>query len=73
METLLVAYDISDSERMRTVASTCGDFGYRSQSPVFVCRLTATDLTQWKARLYEVIDLTLDQVIIAPLYGCCSE
>jgi CRISPR-associated protein Cas2 len=40
---------------------------------VFVCRLTATDLVRLKARLYEIIDLDVDQVILVPLCARCSE
>ncbi len=73
METFLVVYDIADSERLRTVTGACAAFGFHGQAPVFVCRLTAADLTRLKARLYEIIDLAMDQVIIAPLCACCSE
>ncbi len=69
----LVAYDISSPRRLRNVASTYEDFGFRRQFPVFVCRLTATDLVQLKSRLYEIIDLGMDQVIFVPLCARCSE
>ena len=67
MDTYLVAYDISNPKRLRKVASTCEDFGLRRQFSVFVCRLTATDLVRLKSRLYEIIDLDMDQVIFVPL------
>ena len=73
MDTYLVAYDISNPKRLRKVASTCEDFGLRRQFSVFVCRLTATDLVRLKSRLYEIIDLDMDQVIFVPLCAHCSE
>jgi CRISPR-associated protein Cas2 len=73
MDTYLVAYDISNPKRLRKVASTCEDFGLRRQFSVFVCRLTATDLVRLKSRLYEIIDLDVDQVIFVPLCARCSE
>ncbi len=73
MDTFLVAYDISDPKRLRKVASTCEDFGLRRQFSVFVCRLTPTDVVRLKVKLYEIIDLDADQVIIVPLCAHCSE
>jgi CRISPR-associated protein Cas2 len=67
MQTWLVAYDISDPQRLRRVARTCEDYGLRRQLSVFVCRLTATSLVRLKGRLYDVIDLQEDQVIFVPL------
>ena len=67
MQTWLVAYDISDPQRLRRVARTCEDYGLRRQLSVFVCRLTATSLVRLKSRLYDVIDLQEDQVIFVPL------
>jgi CRISPR-associated protein Cas2 len=73
MDTHLVSYDICDPKRLRKVASTCEDFGLRRQYSVFVCRLTATDLVRLKGRLYEIIDLDVDQVLFVPLCARCSE
>jgi CRISPR-associated protein Cas2 len=73
MDTYLVAYDISDAKRLRKVAATCEDFGYRRQFSVFICRLTALDLVRLRSRLYDIIDLDADQVIFVPLCARCSE
>jgi CRISPR-associated protein Cas2 len=35
--------------------------------------LTPTDVIRLKAKLYEIIDLDMDQVIIVPLCARCSE
>jgi CRISPR-associated protein Cas2 len=72
METYLVAYDIADSKRLRHVAKTCADFGFRRQYSVFLCRLAAADLVRLKSRLYEIIDLQRDQVLFIPLCDTCA-
>lgn len=71
MDSYLVCYDISDPKRLRKVATTCEDFGYRRQYSVFLCRLSATDLVRLRTRLYDMIDLTADQVLILPLCPRC--
>jgi CRISPR-associated protein Cas2 len=71
MDSYLVAYDISDPKRLRKVAATCQDFGYRKQFSVFLCRLSATDFVRLKTRLYEVIHQEQDQVLFIPLCGKC--
>ncbi len=72
MDSWLVAYDIADPKRLRRVAQTCEDFGFRRQYSVFLCRLTATDLVRLKARLYDMIDLQKDQVLFIPLCNRCA-
>lgn len=73
METWLVAYDIADPKRLRKVAKTCEDFGLRRQYSVFICRLNTTALVRLKTKLYDVIDLQLDQVLFIPLCGMCMK
>lgn len=72
MDSYIVAYDISDPKRLRKVARTCEDFGYRKQYSVFLCRVSATDFVRLRSRLYDVIDLTADQVLFIPLCGKCA-
>ena len=72
MDTYLVAYDICNPKRLRKVAKTCEDFGFRRQYSVFVCRLTAVDLVRLKGRLYDVINLQEDQVLFIPLCRRCA-
>jgi CRISPR-associated protein Cas2 len=67
MESVLVCYDISDPKRLRKVAKTCEDFGYRKQLSVFLVRVSATDFVRLRSRLYDIIDLTEDQVLFIPL------
>jgi CRISPR-associated protein Cas2 len=73
MDTYLVSYDIRDPKRLRKVARTCEDFGFRKQYSVFLCRLSATNLVRLKSRLYDIIDLQRDQVLFIPLCARCSE
>ena len=71
MDSYLVCYDIADPKRLRKVATVCEDFGYRKQYSVFLCRLSATDLVRLRTRLYDIIDLSEDQVLFIPLCGKC--
>jgi CRISPR-associated protein Cas2 len=73
VETFLVAYDICHPKRLRKVAQTCEDFGFRRQYSVFLCRLTAHDLVRLKSRLYDIIKLDEDQVLFIPLCPRCAE
>jgi CRISPR-associated protein Cas2 len=71
VDSYIVAYDISDPKRLRKVARTCEDFGYRKQYSVFLCRLSATDFVRLRSRLYDIIDLNADQVLFVPLCPRC--
>jgi len=67
MESVLVCYDISNPKRLRKVARTCEDFGYRKQLSVFLVRVSATDFVRLWTRLYDIIDRNEDQVLFIPL------
>ena len=67
----LVCYDIADPKRLRKVAHICEDFGYRRQYSVFLVRVSATDFVRLRTRLYDAVDLNLDQVLFIPLCGKC--
>ena len=71
MESWLVSYDISDPKRLRKVARACEDFGVRKQFSVFLTRVSATDLVRLRSRLYDIIDLSEDQVLFIPLCPRC--
>ncbi len=68
----MVAYDICDPKRLRKVAKTCEDFGVRHQYSVFLCRLTAHALVRLKSRLYDILKLNEDQVLLIPLCPRCA-
>ena len=69
----LVAYDICNPKRLRKVAQTCEDFGFRRQYSVFLCRLSATDFVRLRSRLYDLLHLQEDQVLFIPLCGKCIQ
>ena len=71
MESFLVCYDISDPKRLRKVASACEDYGYRRQLSVFLCRVSATDFVRLRNRLYDLIKLDEDQVLLIPMCPRC--
>jgi CRISPR-associated protein Cas2 len=71
MDSWIVAYDISDPQRLRRVATCCEDFGVRRQYSVFLCRLSSTDLVRLRNRLYDIINLQEDQVQFIPLCAKC--
>ena len=73
MDSYLVCYDVSDPKRLRKVARCCEDFGYRKQLSVFLCRVSATDFVRLRTRLYDLIDLTEDQVLFIPLAEKCLQ
>ena len=72
MDTYLVAYDIADPKRLRKVAQTCEDFGFRRQYSVSFCRLAAVDLVKLKSRLLDIINLEKDQVLFMPQCNRCA-
>ena len=71
MDSYIVCYDISHPKRLRKVARCCEDYGTRKQLSVFLCRLSATDYVRLRNRLYDMIDLSEDQVLFVPLCGKC--
>ena len=73
MDTYVVSYDIRDPKRLRKVAHTCEDFGTRRQYSVFFCRVSAKDLVRLKTRLYDIIDLKVDQIMFIPLCAKCAD
>lgn len=73
MDTYLVAYDICEKKRLRKVAHTCEDFGFRRQYSVFLCRISTLDLVRLKSRLYDIINLQEDQVLFIPLCNRCAQ
>ena len=73
MQSWIVAYDICDKKRLRKVARCCEDFGERKQFSVFLCRISLTDFAKLRARLYDLINLSEDQVLFIPLCGKCVQ
>jgi CRISPR-associated protein Cas2 len=73
MESYLVCYDIADAKRLRKVARCCEDYGCRKQLSVFLIRVSATDFVRFKSRLYDVINLGEDQVLLIPMTEACLQ
>jgi CRISPR-associated protein Cas2 len=73
MESYLVCYDITDPKRLRKVARCCEDFGYRKQLSIFLVRISATDFVRLRSRLYDIIDLSSDQVLFIPITEACLQ
>ena len=60
----IVAYDISDSRRWRSVFRTMNGYGEWLQLSVFQCRLSRKRHVQLEAALDEIINHEEDHVII---------
>ncbi|MFM7148425.1 MAG: CRISPR-associated endonuclease Cas2 [Gemmataceae bacterium] len=71
MDSYLVCYDIRDPKRLKQVASTCEDFGYRRQYSVFLCRITELEMLRLRIRLEDIINREEDQVLIIPMCRRC--
>lgn len=60
----LLAYDISDSARLRLTHKTAKRYGYSLQYSLFVCDLDRTELTNLRWDLSRVIHHSQDRVAI---------
>lgn len=60
----LLAYDISDSARLRRCHKTAKRFGYPLQYSLFVCDLDRTELVGLRWAVSKVIDHGVDRVAI---------
>lgn len=63
----LVTYDISDPRRLRHVFKTMKGFGEHIQLSVFRCSLNKTERIQMMAKLNDLINNHVDQVLIIHL------
>jgi CRISPR-associated protein Cas2 len=59
----LIAYDISNSKRLRAVAGICEDFGVRVQYSVFECRLDEDEFNDFWLKLLESINEEEDRLV----------
>lgn len=72
---VIVAYDIANTDtsagaaRLRRVADVCSSYGERAQQSVFECRLTPESHAQMIGDLYDVVDPTIDSIIIYRVNG----
>lgn len=63
----IVAYDISDQDRLRKVFKVMRGFGDHMQYSVFRCALTRTERVRLQEALSKVIHHTEDQVLFVHL------
>ncbi len=64
-----MTYDIANTEktgalRLRRIAEICEKYGQRIQFSVFECRLSPTRFTRMIAEIEDVIDDSIDSVMI---------
>lgn len=60
----IVCYDVSDPDRCRTVYGLMQGYGDHIQYSVFLCELSATELTYLKRDLTETLNLSQDRAMI---------
>jgi CRISPR-associated protein Cas2 len=63
----LVAYDIRDDRRLRGVATCMEGYGERIQYSVFVCDLSARELSLMRGALERLMLLSEDSVTVVDL------
>lgn len=63
----LVAYDIRDDRRLRSVATCVEGYGYRIQYSVFLCDLSGLEVIEMRDELEQLIKMTEDSVMIVDL------
>ena len=63
----LVAYDIRDSDRLKSIHQKMIGFGEPIQYSVFICDLSPGELITMKMKLLELINLNEDSLIVVDL------
>ena len=69
---IVVAYDISDLNRLPRVARYCEDYGVRVQYSVFECRLTRELFDTFWEGLKEIMDAKADRIVAYCICESCS-
>ncbi len=74
----LITYDIADTagegrKRLKRIAQVCERYGQRVQLSVFECRLSPTRMARLMMEVQDVIDPTLDSVLVYRFPGRLSE
>ena len=64
---VIVAYDVSDPERLRRIHGKMLGFGYQLQYSVFICELSAAERVLMVASLLEILNSGEDRVMLADL------
>lgn len=63
----LIAYDISDPQRLRHVCKTMEEYGERLQYSLFICDLSRSELVHARAAVEQKMKLAEDSVVIVDL------
>ena len=63
----IVAYDVSDSKRLRRIFRKMNGFGDALQYSLFACDLSSKERVLMEEALTEIIDLKEDRVIIVDI------
>jgi CRISPR-associated protein Cas2 len=63
----LIAYDVTDDKRRRTVFKKLKGRGEAVQYSVFRCKLTASERLTLRAELWEVLNLAEDRLLLIDL------
>jgi CRISPR-associated protein Cas2 len=63
----LIAYDICDPKRLRSVCKTMEEYGQRLQYSVFVSDLSRAELIHARAQVERQMNLSEDSVVIVDL------
>ena len=69
----IVAYDITDSHRLKKVAVLCKDYGIRIQYSIFQFDLNERLTQGFINELQQVIDHGSDKVMIIPVCAACRK
>ncbi len=69
----LVAYDISDPNRLARAARVCEDFGVRVQYSMFECRLEELEFMEFWLRLVGEINEEEDRLVAYKIDARCAK
>jgi CRISPR-associated protein Cas2 len=63
----VIAYDVVDDRRRAKVHRVLSGFGTALQYSVFRCALTPLELTDLRAKLWEIFNPAVDRILLADL------
>lgn len=69
---IIVAYDITDPDRLRLIAKHCEDYGVRVQYSVFECRLELEEFQRFWDELTALIDPKTDRLVAYRVCARCA-
>jgi CRISPR-associated protein Cas2 len=69
----IIAYDITDGERLRKVSQICLDYGIRIQYSIFQFDLNENLTNKFINELKAIIDPQSDKIMIVPICKKCKD